>query len=256
MSLTNTYYVASAARSKLGREAARPDHNLRRLVGHANLLDSLMLELAHAEREQEAWFNQSVRKAASPPSSKKPEEAKHIQWVDTIAEEIEEDSDSDSDSDDYDSDAEMFDLSVPLRRPRSPPMNISPSTELSDDDDDDDDEEEEEEDYPDSEYDAEHALTRVASQHSSSSSSSSSSSPPELLHDSSSDSDSDDDMPPSPEQPMMMIADFDGSGKGRRQQQHQIIAPTTLTTAFYNNAKDRAGLKDYIVQQAPMIEAC
>jgi len=36
MSLTQTYYVASTARSKLGREASRADHNLRLLVGHAS----------------------------------------------------------------------------------------------------------------------------------------------------------------------------------------------------------------------------
>ena len=48
MSLTQTYYVASTARSKLGKEANRADHNLRVLVGHANLLDNLMLDLANA----------------------------------------------------------------------------------------------------------------------------------------------------------------------------------------------------------------
>merc|ERR1712230_277093 len=75
MSLTQTYYVASTARSKLGREASRADHNLRLLVGHANLLDQLMVDLADAEKEQEAWFNQTVQKAS------KPEQPKHIQWL-------------------------------------------------------------------------------------------------------------------------------------------------------------------------------
>ena len=36
MSLTQTYYVASTARSKLGREASKADHDLRRLVGSAS----------------------------------------------------------------------------------------------------------------------------------------------------------------------------------------------------------------------------
>lgn len=63
MSLTATYYIASSARAKLGKEACKPDHNLRLLVGHANLLDALMLDLHDAEREQEAWFNQTVQKA-------------------------------------------------------------------------------------------------------------------------------------------------------------------------------------------------
>lgn len=85
MSLTQTYYIAASARSKLGKEACRADHDLRLLVGHANLLDSLMIELQDAERQQEAWFNQTMAKAS------KPEEPRHVQWVDSI---VEEDEDS------------------------------------------------------------------------------------------------------------------------------------------------------------------
>lgn len=33
------YYVASTARTKLGKEACRESHRLRMLVGHANTLD-------------------------------------------------------------------------------------------------------------------------------------------------------------------------------------------------------------------------
>jgi len=83
MSLTQTYRIASTARGKLGREAARPDHNLRRLVGHANLLDGIMLDLANAEREQEDWFNETVKHA----QSKRSDSPKHIQWFDNISEE-------------------------------------------------------------------------------------------------------------------------------------------------------------------------
>src|SRR5277367_2710699 len=106
MSITQTYYLAHTARGKLSSEAARADHNLRLLVGHANLLDSLMLELAEAEQEQESWFNQSVKKA------NKTEEPKHIQWADAIIEDPEEDwqaedaDSSDSDSE-YDSDEDV-----------------------------------------------------------------------------------------------------------------------------------------------------
>ncbi|KAH8661827.1 hypothetical protein BGZ61DRAFT_593629 [Ilyonectria robusta] len=53
MFITQTYYLAHKARVKLSSEAARADHDLRLLVSHANLLDSLMLELADTEREQE-----------------------------------------------------------------------------------------------------------------------------------------------------------------------------------------------------------
>jgi len=168
MSLTQTYYIAASARSKLGKEACRADHDLRLLVGHANLLDSLMLELADAEREQEAWFNQTVKKAS------KADEPRHVQWVDTITEspeEEEEDSDSESESDYYDEDGD-FDMMIPMpRRIIQAPVEVT-TTEIDEDD---------EDFYEDFEDDEEHALTRTSSQ-----------SPPELVH----DEDSDDESPP------------------------------------------------------------
>lgn len=218
MSLTRTYAVASTARSKLGREASRADHNLRRLVGHANLLDTLMIDLADAEREQEAWFNSSVSKAS-------PSESRHIQWFDSIQEDFEDDSDSDSDdeSDDgsiYDEDAEM--LNIPVRRIRTAPVVIeSEEIDLSDDEDD---------AQFDEEFDDEHALVRVPSQHS----------PPELALD---DSDSEDEsMPPSPDQPTMELSE-----KERQQ----------LSTALYGNKSQAASVEDYIMHepQRPLISA-
>ncbi|KAF2761447.1 hypothetical protein EJ05DRAFT_264432 [Pseudovirgaria hyperparasitica] len=167
MSLTQTYYIASSARSKLGREAGKPDHNLRLLVGHANLLDSLMIELADAERDQEAWFNQNVNRAA------KADEPKHIQWVDSIREEEDEDSDSDSEYDDSD-----YEMVAPLRRIPSPPVHI---TTVEYDDDSDSDEE-----FEDDEDDEEHALERVPSAHAM----------PELIHDDVSDDESPPTSPP------------------------------------------------------------
>lgn len=166
MSLTQTYYIASSARSKLGREASRPDHNLRLLVGHANLLDSLMLDLQDAEREQEAWFNQTVQKA------QKAEEPKHIQWADTIVEEEEED-DSDSDSDFDEEDMEMI---TTIRNIRQPAVNIS-SQEF------------EEEYYDEEEDEPELALVRTQSH---------SASPPELVDDSDSEDESSPASPPQP----------------------------------------------------------
>jgi hypothetical protein len=162
MSLTQTYYIAASARSKLGKEACRADHDLRLLVGHANLLDSLMIELQDAERQQEAWFNQTMAKAS------KAEEPRHIQWADSIAEEQEED-DSDSESECEDD----FDM-VPLpRHIVQSPVQIS-TMEIDDDEDD---------FYDDMEDDSELALTRVPSQ---------SQSPPELTY----EEDSDDESPP------------------------------------------------------------
>ncbi|KAH0357310.1 hypothetical protein KCU83_g834, partial [Aureobasidium melanogenum] len=167
MSLTQTYYIASTARGKLGREASRADHNLRLLVGHANLLDTLMIELQDAEREQEAWFNESIKASKPDPATR------HVQWIDSIVEELEEDS-SDEESDDEDSFYDEADDFV-----HATPSAYSVSTVEVDDD-------EFEEDY---EYDDEHALTRVDSH------------PPELVH---GDSDSEDEsMPPSPTQESM-----------------------------------------------------
>jgi len=164
MSLTQTYYIAASARSKLGKEACRADHDLRLLVGHANLLDSLMVELQDAERQQEAWFNQTMAKAS------KPEEPRHVQWVDSIVEE-DEDSDSDSESD-FDDDFDM----IPMpRHIAQAPVQIS-TVEV-------DEEEDEEEYYDDMEDDAELTLTRVPSQIQS---------PPELIY----EEDSEDDSPP------------------------------------------------------------
>lgn len=112
MSVTQTYYLAHTARGKLSSEAARADHNLRLLVGHANLLDSLMLELAEAEQEQESWFNQSVKKAT------KTEEPKRIQWADTIVEDPEEDWEAE-DADSSDSDSELTRTKIWRWRPAS-----------------------------------------------------------------------------------------------------------------------------------------
>lgn len=212
MSITQTYYLAHKARAKLSTQAARPDHNLRLLVGHANLLDSLMLELATAEREQESWFNQSVRGAA--PQTQK---VGHIKWADSVVEEQEEeeevdweaDSDDSSDSDDsdldYDEDTEMFDA-APLSRIQS---NASiPSLPTLSNMDENEDIEEDDEDF------AHLGLTRSSSQ---------STSPPELEHDS--ESSEDESMPPSP--PTTSLPTFSEKQNG-----------STITTKYYDSAQD------------------
>lgn len=182
MSLTQTYYIASSARTKLGREATKPDHNLRLLVGHANLLDSLMLDLQDAEREQEAWFNQTVQKA------QKAEEPKHIQWADTIVEE-EEEEDSDSDSDYDEEDFDMLSSIKTIRHIRQAPVSFT-SEDIEEED-------EDEEGFYDDEADSGLGLVRTQSH---------SVTPPELVD----DSDSEDESPPtSPPQPNFDINMFD-----------------------------------------------
>lgn len=220
--------MAHKARAKLSREAAQQDHNLRLLVGHANLLDSLMLDLADAEREQESWFNQSVRGASAK------SEERHVQWADAIPEQTEEDweadsSDSDSDDSDFEDDIVMADA-VPLRRVASntivPP---SPQLELMDEDDFEEERDEEDEDY------ASLSLTRSPSH---------SASPPELDLDS--ESSEDESMPPSP--PFAAIPTF--TDKPRE--------TAVSTTEYYDDSKQEEDQKSdfysqgfYIPQRNP-----
>ncbi|TRX88612.1 hypothetical protein FHL15_010471 [Xylaria flabelliformis] len=205
MSITETYFLARRARAKLSSEAARPDHNLRLLVGHANLLDSLMLDLADAEREQENWFNQSVRGAA--PQT----EERHIQWADAVAEEEDweaDSSDSDDDSDmDDDEDIEMFDAAPLSRIPSNimvPPSPKLHTLEVEEED----FEEDDEEDY------AHLGLTRSQSH---------SASPPELEHDS--ESSEDESMPPSP--PTASIPTFS-----------EKQSESTITAKYYDSIQE------------------
>ncbi|KAJ5171513.1 uncharacterized protein N7500_004296 [Penicillium coprophilum] len=196
MSITQTYYLAHTARKKLTREASRADHDLRLLVGHANLLDSLMYDLADAEREQERWFNQTVHGAtkASAPSGQ------HIQWASTVVEEPEEDWDPEdvsdldsevSDSDDSDYDETEFVINTPVRRRAPSPVAHFHEDLLEEDDEGDDTD-------SDFEYDDAEELTLTRS--------SSRQSPPELLSDS--DGESEDELtPPSPPQPTLETFD-------------------------------------------------
>ncbi|KAL8823624.1 MAG: hypothetical protein Q9191_005689 [Dirinaria sp. TL-2023a] len=200
MSLTQTYYLAHTARGKLSKEAAKADHDLHRLVGHANLLDGLMLDLADAEREQERWFNQTVKGAAK--ASEEPEKPKHIQWADAIPEEAVEDEDYEASDSDSDSDDDEITYTQPMaRRYPEAPATIT-AMEIDEDMEDDDEE-----------FDEDLALTRTSSH------------PPELLHESDSESE-DEPMPPSPPAPEFHLDAFS-------EKQRQAIA----TTSFYPSKK-------------------
>ncbi|KAJ5485073.1 hypothetical protein N7539_005061 [Penicillium diatomitis] len=210
MSITQTYYLAHTARKKLTREASRADHDLRLLVGHANLLDSLMIDLADAEREQERWFNQTVNGAAK--TSTRENKSRHIQWASTVVEEPEEDetedwdpedaSDLDSDlsdsdeEDDSDFDENDFVITTPVRLRSPPPASISSQQHLATATgpaflDDEGEETDSDFEYDDAEDLNELTLTRSPSRQS----------PPELLADD--DSSEDESMPPSPLQPTL-----------------------------------------------------
>jgi hypothetical protein len=190
MSITQTYYLAHTARGKLAHEAARPDHKLRFLVGHANMLDSLMLELSAAEQEQESWFNASIRGAEK-------KEDKHIRWADAIVEEPEQDwevEDTEMSDDSSDSDSEFDEEEderirtagfTTLHRVNSRTNLATPQQAYEQDSDEEEYEDDGEEDY------AMLSLTRTASHPAPGS-------PPELAHDSEDESSDDDSMPPSP----------------------------------------------------------
>lgn len=219
MSITQTYYLAHTARKKLTREASRSDHDLRLLVGHANLLDSLMLDLADAEQEQERWFNQTVSGA----SKSSPSDARHIQWAETVVEDPEEDwdpedisdedsdlfdEDEDDDDDDEEDDSDLEDedgnvrleeLAVPtpiVRKQVPSPVTVASHRELPSTDE--EYESDPEIEYDDGEEDLEGlTLTRVPSRQSP---------PPDLSSDSDGESE-DDAMPPSPPQPTFEFSD-------------------------------------------------
>ena len=199
--------LAHIARGKLSKEAAKPDHDLHRLVGHANMLDSLMLDLSNAEQEQEAWFNHTVSNVSKPQ-----EQPRRVQWADTIPEEVvdeEEEQEQDSDSDSSD-DEEEYEIAreMPVRRiSAKTPAPTDVEMQDEDEDEDEDDEMEDDDDYEDS-----LALTRTSSAHQ----------PPELMHEDS-DSESDDDsMPPSP--PPAAPLNFNALSEKQR----QAIATTSL----------------------------
>lgn len=136
MSITQTYFLAHTSRGKLSKEAARPDHDLRLLVGHANLLDSLMLDLASAESEQERWFNKTVS-GAQEEAQDEDESSAHVE---TIEEEEEEEEDAEITAVEVDSDMEEDEEmdSEELTLVRTPSRHSPPALTLDSDSDSDD----------------------------------------------------------------------------------------------------------------------
>jgi hypothetical protein len=206
-------------------------------VGHANLLDYLMLELADAEREQERRYNQSIHHHSS-------SEPKHIRWAPSVIKEEDEpeenwDEDaSSSDSSDSDSDDEEINFSNDDRFFIEPtPITTSPAftssstrntsssvsspkpypvahvREIENIDEEDHYEDDLEEDY------ADLALTRTNShsQH-----------PPELL----SDEESEDDelSPPSP--PQLSFDHFSAA-----EEREEVLVPSRFSTSTSTTSK-------------------
>ena len=102
MSLAETYFLATRARSKLSKAASRHDHDLRVLVAHANMLDSVMDSLAEKRRLEKSMLNTAAaeREAANAAVAFDDEDDD---------EEYFSDSDTDSDSDEEEEEEEEFD---------------------------------------------------------------------------------------------------------------------------------------------------
>jgi len=221
MSVSQTYYLAHTVRSKLSLEAARGDHNLRLLVGHANLLDALTIELHDAERAQEALYHNAVK--ATPKK-----DTKHITWSASITEVSEDLTDYEADEVDSDDDdffentAQIINLAQPLAHLNST-VNFMLPPSIDDDDDEEDDEDEDMADL---------ALVRIPSH---------SSQPPELIHDNSDDSDDDSTVSP-PVSPAEMRAEG-------------II---TMDFGYSYATKSKPTQDNYYLSQhtSPMIAAC
>jgi hypothetical protein len=94
MSVTQTYMIAHQARGKLAKEANCPDHNLHRLVCHANMLDTLIFGLAHAEEEEDSYLDKLSSGAKKPARKSKVEK-----WAQVVLDKLEEESGSEDEHD-------------------------------------------------------------------------------------------------------------------------------------------------------------
>lgn len=67
--LQNVYYMRYRAQNKLQKQAVREEHDLRLMVGHANLLDSIMMKLHDAEEQRGQACDSVLERSVSPESS-------------------------------------------------------------------------------------------------------------------------------------------------------------------------------------------
>jgi len=194
MTVTQTYRLAHTARGKLSTEASRGEYDLRILVGHANLLDNLMIDLNNVEQEQEAAYQSGSR----PTTILFTEETIELPEVSDSEDEEEEEEeegieeDVDDDVSDYE-DAEEVSIQTATPFKRTP--SRSPAVVLIEDIVDDDEDYDEDYDNP------ELSLVRTQSRSDLRSQSQEHHGVPELVHDSD-DSDDESLSPPlSPAQP-------------------------------------------------------
>jgi hypothetical protein len=152
------YRLASIARDKLCREAARDSHNLRCLVAHANLLDELLIELSAprggpAEQYGFDLLPRPVPKATSPrparpivvtikeSSEHELEDEAHLETPRHLGSEstpstlpmlyhdTDSDSDSGSDSESNSEDGDDFETAITSNSPPTSPTTSVSATE-------------------------------------------------------------------------------------------------------------------------------
>jgi len=101
--MADIFFLAGKARGKLQQQAARKDPKIRLILGHAQLLDSLVMELSELSARKSTWSEEDAQ-----------EDDNEVD-VDVGPEggrcypEFEDSEDSDSDSSDSDSDSDSDD---------------------------------------------------------------------------------------------------------------------------------------------------
>jgi hypothetical protein len=86
MDVINTHCLTLTVRKKLIYEASRVNHDLRLVVGHANLL-KMLLNLADTAHEREYRHIKAASSALTPSQD---EVFRHTQWVSVTFEELED----------------------------------------------------------------------------------------------------------------------------------------------------------------------
>jgi len=232
MSITQTFYLAHKARGKLSSEAARQDHNLRLLVAHANLLDTLMVHLSDAEEQQEQWFNNTIR------GNEESREWEIDGGYGSLPTDYDSESDSESESDDdVEIDYEFSSRPIPL------PSNetVIGVTEVDEDEEflDEETEDDEDSEKEDEDENGFFSLRRTTSHR-----------PPSLCSDLSDDEDEESN-PPSPPQPTM---DYHLSEKERIENATRSFFDTRHSipsSAIHHAPHDLVMEEDYFLPDRP-----
>lgn len=101
MSVEEAFNLARIARTKLLSKASEADPSLRQLLGHANLLDSLLLVIAIPPHAQNITLSDPVSRLAKTIDQKRMLTDWDVTILDEIEEDLEEDDSEDTDDDSH-----------------------------------------------------------------------------------------------------------------------------------------------------------